>query len=366
MKIVLIGPFPPYRGGISMFNHSLSRELSEKHEVHRISFSLLYPKIFFPGKSQRFEFQGDSSSETISSINPISWLKTAKHINKIKPNLVIFQYWHPFFAQAFSSIAQRINKLNDLKIVINCNNIFPHEKMIYGSSLSKKFFKYGDHFIVMADSVKKDLLSIVPNASCIDAHHPIYDVFGKRTDKETAKDILGINSKRVILFFGLVRKYKGLDLLIEASKNLKMELTDFKIVVAGECYTNQNKYVELAKKLKVDDSFIFNFRFVKNEEVSNYFSAADVVILPYKSATQSGIVPIAYHFNVPVISTNVGGLQETIEHKKSGYLCNPDPISISNSIIDFYNSNNDFSTYIKEYKKQFSWQAFADKIITAI
>lgn len=366
MKIVLIGPFPPYRGGISMFNHSLSRELNEKHEVHRISFSLLYPKIFFPGKSQRFEFQGDSSSEIISSINPISWIKTAKYIKKIKPDLVIFQYWHPFFAPAFSSIARRINKLNDLKIVINCNNIFPHEKMILGRFLAKKFFKYGDHFIVMTDSVKKDLLSIIPNASCIDTHHPIYDVFGKRTEKGSAKDILGINSKRVILFFGLVRNYKGLDLLIEASKNLKVELTNFKIVVAGECYSDQNKYIELAKKLEVDESFIFNFRFIKNEEVSNYFSAADVVVLPYKSATQSGIVPIAYHFNVPVISTNVGGLQETIEHKKSGYLCNPDPISISNSIIDFYNSNNDFSTYIKEYKKQFSWKAFADKIITVI
>ena len=235
MKIVLIGPFPPYRGGISMFNHSLSRELNEKHEVHRISFSLLYPKIFFPGKSQRFEFQGDSSSETISSINPISWIKTAKHIKKVNPDLVIFQYWHPFFAPAFSSIARRINKLNDLKIVINCNNIFPHEKMILGRFLAKKFFKYGDHFIVMTDSVKKDLLSIIPNASCIDTHHPIYDVFGKKTEKVSAKDILGINSKRVILFFGLVRNYKGLDLLIEASKNLKVELTNFKIVVAGEC-----------------------------------------------------------------------------------------------------------------------------------
>jgi len=366
MKIVLIGPFPPYRGGISMFNHSLSSVLSKKHSVHRISFSLLYPKIFFPGKSQRFEFQGESSSEIISSISPISWIKTAKHINQIKPDLVIFQYWHPFFAPAFSSIARRINISNDIKIVINCNNIFPHEKMLYGTSLSKKFFKHGDHFIVMTDSVKKDLLSIIPNASCIETHHPIYDVFGKRIQKESAKNILGINSKRIILFFGLVRNYKGLDLLIKASKNLKMKLNNFKIVVAGECYSGQNKYIELAKKLDVEELFIFNFDFIKNEDVSNYFSAADVVVLPYKSATQSGIVPIAYHFNVPVISTNVGGLRESVEHKKSGYLCNPNSKSISNSIVDFYSSSNDFSSYIKKYKKHFSWQTFVDKIMKAI
>jgi len=366
MKIVLIGPFPPFRGGISMFNHSLSRALSKKHVVHRFSFSLLYPKIFFPGKSQRFKFRGDDSNETISSINPISWWKTSNSIKQINPDLVIFQYWHPFFAPAFSSIARQINRSVGSKIIINCNNIFPHEKMIYAKSLSKKFFKYADHFIVMTESVKKDLLSIVPDASCIETPHPIYDVFGKKIEKKSAKEIVGINSEKIILFFGLVRNYKGLDLLIKASKNLKKKLNDFKIVVAGECYGDQNKYIELARKLDVEESFIFNFSFINNEDVSKYFSAADVVVLPYKSATQSGIIPIAYHFNLPVISTDVGGLREYVKHNKSGYLCNPDSKSISNSIIDFYSSKNDFSAYIEEYKKQFSWQAFSDKIMTVV
>ena len=366
MKIVLIGPFPPYRGGISMFNHSLSQELNKYHTVYRISFSTLYPKILFPGKSQFFDFEGDSSTEIISSINPFTWTKTANHIHRIKPDLIIFQYWHPFFAPAFTSIARKIKRLINSRIIINCNNVFPHEKMYLGNLLSKKFFKYADHFVVMTNSVKNDLLSILPDASCIESKHPIYDVFGKSNDKEDAKNLLCIKSKRVILFFGLIREYKGLDLLIRAAQILKNKLNNFKIVVAGECYGDEKKYLDLTKKLNVEDLFIFNFHFIKNEDVSIYFSAADVVVLPYRSATQSGIAPIAYHFNRPVISTNVGGLRDSIDHKKSGYLCKPDPTSISNSIIDFYSSNHDYGSYIEEYKKKFSWQAFADKIISAI
>lgn len=366
MKIVMIGPFPPFRGGISMFNHSLSVELNKKHTVHRVSFSMLYPKALFPGKSQYFDFKGQGSKEIINSINPISWIKTAQYISRIKPDLIIFQYWHPFFAPAFSSIARRIKRSVDTKIFVNCNNIFPHEKMPFGNYLSRIFFKYADQFIVMTDSVKKDLLSIIPNANCIESMHPIYDIFGKKTDKENAKIFLGINSKRVILFFGLIRKYKGLDLLIEASKELKNQLNDFRIVVAGECYRDKNKYFDLAKRLNVEDCFSFNFDFIKNKDVSKYFSAADVVVLPYRSATQSGIIPIAYHFNRPVISTNVGGLKESIKDKKSGYLCKPEPMSISKKIIEYYSSNNDFEPFIKEYKKEFTWQTFADKIVSTI
>mgnify|MGYP001280320781 CR=1 FL=1 len=366
MKIVLIGPFPPYRGGISMFNHSLSKELNKEHTVYRISFSTLYPKILFPGKSQFCDFKGDGSTEIISSINPLTWNKTVHYVHHIKPDLIIFQYWHPFFAPAFTSIARKIKRLINSRIIINCNNVFPHEKMYLGNLLSKKFFKYADHFVVMANSVKKDLLSIVPDASCIESKHPIYDAFGKSKNREDAKNLLRVKSKRVILFFGLIRGYKGLDLLIEATQILKNKLNNFKIIVAGECYDNKKKYLDLTKKLNVEDLFIFNFDFIKNEDVSKYFCAADVIVLPYRSGTQSGIAPIAYHFNRPVISTDVGGLSESVHHKKSGLLCKPDSFSISNSIIDFYNSNYDYGSYIEEYKKTFSWKAFADKIISAI
>ena len=366
MKIVLIGPFPPYRGGISMFNHSLSKELNKEHTVYRISFSTLYPKILFPGKSQFCDFKGDGSTEIISSINPLTWNKTVHYVHHIKPDLIIFQYWHPFFAPAFTSIARKIKRLINSRIIINCNNVFPHEKMYLGNLLSKKFFKYADHFVVMANSVKKDLLSIVPDASCIESKHPIYDEFGRSKDREDAKNLLRVKSKRVILFFGLIREYKGLDLLIEATQLLKNKLNNFKIIVAGECYDNKKKYLDLTKKLNVEDLFIFNFDFIKNEDVSKYFCAADVIVLPYRSGTQSGIAPIAYHFNRPVISTDVGGLSESVHHKKSGLLCKPDSFSISNSIIDFYNSNYDYGSYIEEYKKTFSWKAFADKIISAI
>ena len=367
MKIALIGPFPPYRGGISMFNYSLAKELQKHHEIFKISFSLQYPKYFFPGKSQKSSFQDNDIIEIINSINPFSWRKTANYINKISPDVVIFQYWLPFFAPAFASIAKKIKKTCKSKIIVNCNNIVPHEPRKIDSILTRNFFKHCDSFIVMSETVEKDLLDINSQSIYKKTPHPIYDLFGKSISKEKARKYLKIGDEKLILNFGLVRKYKGLDILIQSAKILKKQLNQFKIMVVGECYDNQSEYIQMAKENNVEDVIDFTFEFIPNENVKYFFCASDLVVLPYRTATQSGIIPIAYHFNMPVVASNVGGLPENIQNNKTGIICEPSPESIANGIIKYFDS--DLFIYkenIEQYKKQYTWKTFAKKIMELV
>ena len=367
MKIALIGPFPPYRGGISMFNFSLAKELQKHHEIYKISFSLQYPKIFFPGKSQKSSFKDNDSIEIINSINPFSWSKVASYINMISPELVIFQYWMPFFAPAFTSIAKKIKKGANSKIIVNCNNIVPHEPRKIDTILTRNFFKHCDSFIVMSDTVEKDLLNINSQLIYKKTPHPIYDVFGKSLSKDKARQVLKIGDEKVILNFGLVRDYKGLDILIKSAKILKKQLDKFKIMVVGECYENEYKYIQMAKDNNVEDVIDFNFEFVPNENVKHFFCASDLVVLPYKRATQSGIIPIAYHFNKPVVVSNVGGLPENVKDTKTGIICEPNPESIANGILNYFDSYLfNYKENIKEYKKQYTWKTFTEKIMELV
>ena len=364
MRILLVGPFPPYRGGISMFNHSLSQELQKDHEVHRISFSLQYPKLLFPGKTQYSNFNGEPASESINSVNPLSWRKTANDINKIYPDLIIFQYWMPFFAPAFTSIAKRLKKSCDAKIIVNCHNITAHEPKPWDNQMTKSFFSYCDGFMVMSNTVEADLKAIKSNPKYKRSPHPIYDVFGDSVDKDKARNSLGLGQENIILYFGLIRDYKGLDILLDSAKLLKNRMKKFKILVAGECYGNENKYIQLAQENNVMDIIDFRFDFVPNEKVSQYFCASDLVVLPYKSATQSGVVPIAYHFDKPVVVSNVGGLHEIVEEGKSGYVCDPTPESISEMIIKFFNEDAvQFTEFISKYKQNFSWSNYINVLM---
>ncbi len=367
MRIVLVGPFPPYRGGISMFNHSLAKELSKEHEIYRVSFSLQYPRSLFPGKSQFFDFEDEKVERLINSVNPFSWKKTVKYINNTEPDVVIFQYWMPFFAPAFSSIAKGIKKGSGAKILVNCNNITPHEPRATDSLMTAKFFSYCDGFIVMSKTVEEDLLRIQSNPKYRKTPHPVYDVFGKSLDQKKAKSMLGIGDEKVILNFGLIRDYKGLDLLIESAKYLKVELNNFKILVVGECYGNENNYFQLAEKNNVADVIDFCFEFVPNESVNQYFCAADLIVLPYKSATQSGVIPIAYHFDKPVVVSDVGGLPEIVQDGRTGFICEPDSKQIAERIKKYFNSDPKiFSSYISEYKRQFSWEIFVKVLLELI
>ena len=326
-----MGVFPPFRGGISNFYQTLYEKLSYDHDVTAINFSLQYPSILFPGKSQYDNnLKSDIKIErTISSINPISWYKTAKRIIKLKPDIIIFKYWMPFFALSFGSIIRLVEKKIEIKSLVICDNIIPHESRFFDNKLTKYFFKYIDYFIVMSKSVENDLLSLFPDAKYIYTPHPLYDIFGKSINKEESKSHLKINESKLILFFGLIRPYKG-----------------------------------LVDEYKIKNIIDLRFEFVPNNKVSLYFSAADIIVLPYKSATQSGIVPVAYHFNKPVIVTNVGGLGEIVQEGKTGYVVTPNSVEISNSIIKYYRNSDkiNFKEKIKVYNKNFSWDKFVETI----
>ena len=364
MRIVLVGPFPPLRGGIAMFNHSLAETLSKNHEVHRVSFSLQYPQLLFPGKTQYFDYDGQKAKTLINSVNPFSWKKTVKYINSINPEIVIFQYWMPFFAPAFAAIAKGIKKGCGAKLIVNCNNITPHESRPLDSAMTARFFSRCDGFVVMSKTVEDDLIKIEPNSKYRKTPHPIYEVFGEPISRLEAKKKIGVTEEKIILNFGLIRDYKGLDLLIESAKTLKEKLDNFKIMVVGECYGDENEYIQLAIENNVSDVIDFRFEFVPNEIVNQYFCAADVVVLPYKSATQSGVVPIAYHFNIPVVVSNVGGLPEIVEEGKSGFVCEPNSDSISKGVLKYYESDREkYPTFIQGYKQQYSWDNYAKVIL---
>lgn len=365
----MVGPFPPFRGGIANSNDSLANVLSKKHQVDRISFTTQYPGIFFPGKSQT---EGDISKEIgrriLSSINPITWAHTAAHIVNSEPDLVIFRYWMPFFAPVFGGLSKRIKARSNTQILTICDNIVPHEKGRIDESLTRYFFNKVDFFMVMSKAVENDLVNLIPSAIYKYSPHPLYDRFGPILNKHEARKTLGIQEKNFILYFGLIRPYKGLDILIEASRYLKRQLEDVKIIAVGECYENENKYRKLVRQNGVDSYFDLRFEYVPEVDVATYFSAADLVVLPYKSATQSGIVPIAYHFDTPVVVTNVGGLPEIVPDGKAGYVVKGDPESVAGAIIRFFTNNKsaEFSAFIREYKKCFSWDIFAANLETLV
>ncbi len=367
MKIVLVGPFPPFRGGISDLNAALADHLSKRHEIHAINFTTQYPKVLFPGKTQ-FK-KGDSAQEVdsircLSSINPFSWRKTAYKIIDIEPDLVLFRFWLPFFAPAFSGVAKKIRKYSDATIMAICDNIIPHEERLLDTRLTKRFFGFIDSFIVLSKKVENELLSFIPEAKYKYSPHPIYSIFNNTLSKEQAKAELKLATKKVLLFFGLIREYKGLDILINAMEKIKTELEDYTLLIVGECYENENKYTELIKKAGITDNVKCHYSFIPDNEVGKYFSAADVVVLPYKTASQSGIVQIAYHFDTPVIVSNVGGLPEIVDEGKTGYCVEPNSNAFAKAIKAFYENDNisEMNSNISEYKSQFSWDAMVKAI----
>ena len=367
MKIVLVGPFPPFRGGISDLNAALADHLSKRHEIHAINFTTQYPKVLFPGKTQ-FK-KGDPAQEVdsircLSSINPFSWRKTAYKIIDIDPDLVLFRFWLPFFAPAFSGVAKKIRKYSDATIMVICDNIIPHEERLLDTRLTKRFFGFIDSFIVLSKKVENELLSFIPEAKYKYSPHPIYSIFNNTLSKEQAKAELKLATKKVLLFFGLIREYKGLDILINAMEKIKTELEDYTLLIVGECYENENKYTELIKKAGITDNVKCHYSFIPDNEVGKYFSAADVVVLPYKTASQSGIVQIAYHFDTPVIVSNVGGLPEIVDEGKTGYCVEPNSNAFAKAIKAFYENDNisEMNSNISEYKSQFSWDAMVKAI----
>ncbi len=370
MKITIIGSAYPLRGGgISTFNERLCLAYLERGDTVKIvSFSLQYPSFLFPGKSQ-FSAEAPpakiSIETSINSINPLNWIRIGLKLKKEKADVVIIRYWIPFMAPCLGTIARIIRLNRHSKVISITDNILPHEKRIGDRILSKFYVKSVDGFITMSRSVLSELMEfdlIKPKLFC---SHPLYDNFGEMLSKESAKKSLGLTpSENYILFFGFIRDYKGLDLLLQALSESDVLKLKIKLIIAGEYYTDPKPYRDLIKQLNLENSVIERTNFIPNNEVSSYFCAADLVVQPYKTATQSGVTQIAYHFNKPMIVTNVGGLPEMIPNGKVGYVVNPDSGSIAEALINFYklNKEEEFSKNASEEKKKYSWNSMIDTI----
>lgn len=367
MKIAYLSTFYPFRGGIAQFNASVMREFEKAgHNVDAFTFTTQYPSFLFPGETQ-FVKDGDivdkiDAKRILNTANPLTWHCAASKIKKTEPDLLIMKYWMSYFGPSLGYVAGRMCKKT--KVITILDNVIPHEKKFFDAPFTKYFLKRNTGFVAMSEKVKNDLLFYQPHAKVVLLPHPLYDHFGDIVNKTKARQTLGLDeNKKTLLFFGFIRDYKGLDLLIEAFGKLDKS---YQLVIAGEVYGNFDKYdIQIAANPN-KENIHKHVKYISDNDVSLYFSASDVCILPYKGATQSGITGISYHFETPMIATDVGGLAEIIHHEKTGIIVkSPDIILITDGILEFFDKSEklNFKANIKALKEDLSWKNFADKLI---
>ena len=372
MNVIIIGPAHPLRGGgITTFNERLARQFqNEGHQTSIYSFSLQYPGFLFPGKSQ---FTNEPAPEgldihtRINSVNPLNWISVGKEIKKLKPDIVVVRYWLPLMGPCLGTILRIIKKNKHTKIICIADNIIPHEKRIGDKPFTRYFIKPVDAFITMSEKVLHDL-RLFTTKKAILVPHPLYDNFGEKINKADAREQLKINNEElIILFFGFIRKYKGLDILLDAMKLIsqsQLPTANCKLLIAGEFYEDRKIYDEQIERLGIKDNLILHTGFIPDTEVKNYVCAADVVIQPYRNATQSGVTPLAYHFEVPMIVTNVGGLPAMVPDNKVGLVAEPTAASLAEKIAEYFEKGeNYFLPHLIEEKKKFSWTKMVESIL---
>lgn len=371
-KIVILGPAHPLRGGIAIYNERLARQFQQEgHDVTIYSFSLQYPGFLFPGKTQYSSEPAPKDLNIkikVNSINPLNWLLVGNEIKKLQPDLVVVRYWLPLMGPALGTILRRIKSNRHTKIICIADNITPHEKRIGDHAFTKYFIKPVDGFITMSEKVMNDLRTFTSTKPARLEPHPLYDIFGNSVSKADARKHLGINENEFIfLFFGFIRKYKGLDMLYEAVaklKNLKHQTSNFKLLVAGEFYEDRKSYDDLIEQLGIKDELILHTEFIADSEVKYYLCASDVVVQPYRNATQSGVTPLAYHFEIPMIVTNVGGLPAFVPHGKVGLVCEPNADAIAASMAEYMQTGAEkFLPNLREEKKKYAWSKMTEAIL---
>jgi len=366
MKIAYLSTFYPFRGGIAQFNASLYRVLEKNNEVQAFTFTRQYPTILFPGTSQYVtpvdEVDKIPSKAILDTINPVSYPRAARTIVEFKPDMLLTKYWMPFFAPSLGSVSKTLKKHNVINISI-LDNVIPHEKRLGDVALTQFFLNQQHGFVVMSSSVRDDLLKLRPDAVYEEHPHPIYNHFGPKLSKQEARQLLNLpENKKILLFFGFIRDYKGLDLLL---KSMKMLSEDYHLVIAGEVYGSFDKYDDLISRLHIKNKVSKHIHYINDKDVPKYFSAVDVCVLPYKSATQSGIIGICYQYNLPVIATNTGSLKEMIEPYNTGLIVNELTFQALTSTIEkFFSSNiNKFAESIEQYKEKYSWENLSYAIL---
>ena len=371
-KIIILGPAHPLRGGIAVFNERLAKQFqNEGHDVTIFSFSLQYPDFLFPGTTQYSSepAPNDLKIKTmINSIRPFNWIKVGNEIKNLEPDVLVVRYWLPLMGPALGTILRRIKKNKHTKIICIADNVVPHEKRIGDHAFTKYFIKPVDAFITMSEKVMTDLRSFTRTKPAVLQPHPLYDVFGEAVSKAEARTHLNINQNDFIfLFFGFIRKYKGLDLLLEAIaklKNTQLQTINYKLLIAGEFYEDRKLYDDLIEQLGIKDDLVLKTEFIADSEVKYYFCAADAVVQPYRHATQSGVTPLAYHFERPMIVTNVGGLPAYVPHGKVGFVCDPNASSIADALQQMLQTGAaQFLPQLREEKNKYSWSKMTEAIL---
>jgi glycosyltransferase involved in cell wall biosynthesis len=360
MKMVIIGPAHPLRGGLASFNQRLAKQFTDEgHECSIVSFSLQYPGFLFPGTTQ---YSSDPAPENltihtlINSVNPFNWLLAGRKIKKWKPDIIVVRYWLPFMGPALGTILRQVIKNRHTRIVCIADNIMPHEKRPGDVPFTKYFLRSCHAFITMSEKVLADLRKFTDKPARL-VKHPLYDNFGKAIPKKEARTVMGIDPyEKIILFFGFIRQYKGLDILLRAMADERIRRANIRLMIAGEFYEDEKPYLQLISENNLQDSVILKTGFIPDTEVRNYLCCSDCVVQPYRNATQSGVTPLAYHFEKPMIVTNVGGLPSLVPHEKAGLVCEPDPTSIANAILRFYELGEEFFIpHLRTEKQKYSW-----------
>lgn len=367
---IFVGTAHPYRGGLSFFNEMLARVFNARGIRSKIyTFRLQYPSFLFPGKTQYSDTPAPDDltiERRVNTINPLNWWRVGRRIKKERPDALVVRYWLPLMAPCFGTICRIARRNGHTRVLALLDNVIPHERRPFDRTFTKYFVNSVDGFIYMSDQVKADLDRFTTTKPALFSPHPLFDVYGEKTGREEACAKLGLDpAMRYALFFGYVRDYKGLDLLLDAWAELKKRgtLGDRRLVVAGEYYGNKEKYTEQIRRNGLEEVVLIFDAFIPDDEVRYYFSAADLVVQPYKTATQSGVTQVAYHFDVPMIVTDVGGLAEIVPDGKVGYVVEPDPQAIANAVERFYAENkaDEFRANIETEKKRFSWEGMVDR-----
>ena len=369
MKVIIVGTAYPYRGGLSAFNERLAYEyLQRGDEVEIYTFTLQYPSFLFPGKTQYSDEpapKGLTIHRRINSINPFNWLKTGREIARKRPDLLITKFWLPFMAPCLGTIERRVRRNGHTRIVSILDNIIPHEHRPGDRIFARYFVRSTDAFVAMSRSVLDDLSLFDTKKPRRFCPHPLYDHYGDILPKEEARRMVGIDTNgRYVLFFGFIRSYKGLDLLLDAMADPRIAQRDIRLIVAGEFYGDPKPYMEQIERLGIADRIKLCTDFIPDSQVNRYFCAADLVAQPYKSATQSGVTQIAFHFEKPMLVTDVGGLAEIVPDGKIGYVVQPDAHQIADAIVRYYDEQREvpFTEAVRDEKQKYSW----DKMVEAI
>ncbi|MCF8357813.1 MAG: glycosyltransferase [Prolixibacteraceae bacterium] len=362
MKVLILGPANPYRGGIAALNERLAIQLKQEgHEVEIINFTLQYPKFLFPGKSQ---FTSDKPpaglkiTRMINSINPLNWIRTGHKLLKKKADMVVVRFWLPLMGPSTGTVCKILRKNKQTKIIAIVDNLIPHEKRMGDKLLTRYFINQTDALVALSECVYNDLDLFRKKQPKKLTPHPVYDHYGEIISREDALKKLGLDDKTgYILFFGFIRDYKGLDILIEAMASELLKNINVKLIVAGEFYANKEKYTSLIEEKGLQNRIILHTNYISEKEVGYYFCASNIIAQPYKTATQSGVTQIGYHFNKPMLVSNVGGLPEIIEHQKCGYVVEPKPDAIAEALHDYFTHNREayMVSEVKKAKEKFSW-----------